>query len=117
MSIREFANNAWQGKRLKYVVAYSTTRWEKVASKKVSVSLPEDLLRKIDEAAVGTRTSRSEFIAKILEESIGASEEKSTHEYPTVFWKLKSTGYLRARSPRYPSRSIGQWVVEEVPTQ
>jgi hypothetical protein len=90
------------------VVVYSTTGWEKVTSKKVSVSLPEDLLKKIDEAAVGTRTSRSEFIAKILEESIGASEEKGVHEYPTVLWKLKSTGYLRARSPRYPGRSIGQ---------
>ena len=88
-----------------------------MASKKVSVSLPEHLLKKIDEATVGTRTSRSEFIAKILEENIGTSEEEGTPEYPTVFWKLKSTGYLRARSPRYPGRSIGQWVVEEVPNQ
>jgi hypothetical protein len=81
------------------------------------VSLPEGLLKKIDEATVGTRTSRSEFIAKILEESIGTSEEKGANEYPTVFWKLKSAGYLRARSPRYPSRSTGHWVVEEVPLQ
>lgn len=83
----------------------------------MSISLPEDLLKKIDEATTRMRTSRSEFIAGALEEKLGVAEEIDAHEFPTVLWRLKSSGYLRARSPKYPGRSVGKWVVEEVPVE
>lgn len=83
-----------------------------MVSRKVSVSLPEDLLKRVDEAANKNKISRSEFIAKVLNKTLGPEEE--IHKYPTVLWKLQASGYLKLRSPKYPSRKIGKWVVEEI---
>ena len=82
-------------------------------SKKISISLPEELLRRVDEVCRRLGISRSEFIARVLEEKLGYVAEAS--EYPTVLWKLSVSGYLRTRSPRYPSRRVKcRWVIEEV---
>ena len=77
-----------------------------MVSRKVSVSLPEELLKRVDEAANENKISRSEFIAKVLDKTLGTREE--VHKYPTVLWKLQTSGYLKLRSPRYPSRRIGK---------
>ncbi|MEM3982428.1 MAG: ribbon-helix-helix protein, CopG family [Thermofilum sp.] len=80
---------------------------------KVSISLPEDLLKRVDALCRQLKISRSELIARVLEEKLGAGEKGS--RYPTVLWKLSTTGYLRLRSPRLRGRSIRErWVVEEV---
>jgi hypothetical protein len=39
--------------------------------------------------------------------------EEEVYRYPTVLWKLRKSGYLKLRSPRYPSRRIGRWIVED----
>jgi len=84
-----------------------------VTTDKVSVSLPEDLLKRVDALCRQLKMSRSEFIARALEEKLRAGEKGS--RYPTVLWKLSTTGYLRLRSPRLRGRSIGEgWIVEEV---
>ncbi|MEM4639892.1 MAG: ribbon-helix-helix protein, CopG family [Thermofilum sp.] len=80
---------------------------------KVSVSLPGDLLKRVDALCRQLGMSRSELIARVLEEKLGAGERSP--RYPTVLWKLSTTGYLRLRSPRLRGRSIRErWVVEEV---
>ncbi len=80
-------------------------------SVKVSLSLPEELLKMVDKAAEENKMSRSEFVTRILEKALRPEEE--VHRYPTVLWKLQASGYLKLRSPRYPSRRIGRWVVED----
>jgi len=83
-------------------------------SRKVSISLPEDLLRRVDEVCRRLGLSRSEFVAMALREKLGYTGEEP-QEYPTVLWKLRASGLLRARSPRYPGRRVRcRWVVEEV---
>ncbi len=75
--------------------------------------MPEELLRRVDELCKRINISRSEFIARVLEERLSLVDESV--EYPTVLWKLKVSGFLRMRSPRYPSRRVRcKWVVEEV---
>ncbi|MCD6408993.1 MAG: CopG family transcriptional regulator [Candidatus Verstraetearchaeota archaeon] len=75
--------------------------------------MPEELLRRVDELCKRINISRSEFIARVLEERLSAVDE--CVDYPTVLWKLKVSGFLRVRSPRYPSRRVRcKWVVEEV---
>jgi metal-responsive CopG/Arc/MetJ family transcriptional regulator len=46
----------------------------------VSLSLPEELLKRLDEAANKNKMSRSEFITRILEKTLSPEEEihKST---------------------------------------
>ena len=83
-----------------------------MVSRKISVSLPEKLLKKVDEAASRSRMSRSEFIATVLEKVV--QPEEKPHRYPTVLWKLQRSGYMKLRSPRFPTRKVGEWVVEEV---
>lgn len=81
---------------------------------KISISIPEALLRKVDELCKRMNMARSEVIARILEEELGMEVEAKGHKYPTVLWKLSTTGYLRLRSPRLRGRSIRErWVVEE----
>ena len=86
-----------------------------MTSVKISISIPEALLRKVDELCKRMNMARSEVIARILEEELGMEVEAKDHRYPTVLWKLSSTGYLRLRSPRLRGRSIRErWVVEEI---
>jgi hypothetical protein len=73
---------------------------------KISISIPENLLRRVDELCRSMNMARSEFISKVLEEKLSESFETEIYRYPTVLWKL--------RSPKFHGRSIGGWVVEEV---
>ena len=95
-----------------FSVVYYATWWYSVVSRKVSVSLPEKLLKRVDEAANRSGMSRSEFITRVLERVVQPEEEP--HRYPTVLWKLQKSGYMKLRSPRLPTRIVGEWVVEEV---
>jgi hypothetical protein len=88
-----------------------------MTNRKVSVSLPEELLGNVNELSRRLNLTRSELIAKILEEKLGAWTAEKGHKYPTVLWKLSTAGYLRLRSPRFPGRLIKErWIVEEVET-
>lgn len=82
---------------------------------KVSITLPKELLERVDEICKQLNMARSEFIAKVLEEKLGAELSTEGRKYPTVLWKLSMSGYLRLRSPRLRGRSIRErWIVEEV---
>jgi|YelNatPaOPRAMG01_1025707.scaffolds.fasta_scaffold16820_4 metal-responsive CopG/Arc/MetJ family transcriptional regulator len=80
---------------------------------KTSVSLPEDLLRRLDDVCKRLNMARSEFIARVLEEKFGEASGEA-QRFPTVLWKLSLSGYLRLRSPRFRGRMMREkWVVEE----
>ena len=82
---------------------------------KISITIPKDILRKLDEFCIQTHLTSSKLISRILEEKFGGIIESEDHKYPTVLWKLESTGYLKLRSPRLRGRMIGEsWIVEEV---
>jgi len=83
-----------------------------VGVRKISISIPEDLLAAVDSYARELGVSRSELISAILREKLKPREAE--REYPTVLWKLKLKGSLKLRSPRRPGRRVGEWVVEEV---
>jgi len=87
-----------------------------VGVRKISVSIPEELLKKLDEFAKAEGLSRSKIVTYAVEAYLrryrtGAEEIKS---YPSVLWKLKTIGGIKLRSPRRVGRRIkGEWVVEE----
>jgi len=84
-----------------------------LVSRKISISVPEDLLKKLDSLCRRLGVSRSEFITRVLEEKLGSMVEVG--EYPSVLWKLKVSGFHRLRSPRFVGRRVKcRWVVEEV---
>ena len=84
-----------------------------MVSRKISISIPEDLLKRLDSLCRRLGVSRSEFITRVLEEKLGFMVEVG--EYPSVLWKLKVSGYLRLRSPRFVGRRVKcRWVIEEV---
>ena len=82
---------------------------------RISVSIPDDLLRALDKLAREEGVSRSELVAiavrsYLLRRGLLPGGEK---EYPTALWKLKVTGALRLRSPRRVGRRLhGEWIIE-----
>jgi hypothetical protein len=86
-----------------------------MANVKISISIPEAILRRVDDLSRSMKISRSELITRILVEALGAETESESPKYPTVLWKLSKEGHYRLRSPRYPGRTIKErWIVEEV---
>lgn len=86
-----------------------------MTSKKVSISLPENLLKRVDDLSRQLNVTRSELITRILEEKMGMLTTEKPPRYPTVLWKLSLGNNLRLRSPRLPGRTVGgRWVLEEV---
>lgn len=80
--------------------------------KKISISIPDDLFKVLEEAARREGISKSKLITEALKAYFRLEEPSG--EYPTVLWKLKASGALRLRSPRRVGRRVkGGWVVEE----
>ncbi len=87
-----------------------------VGVRKISVSIPEELLKRLDEFAKAEGLSRSKVIAYAVEAYLSRYRAKveEIKGYPTVLWKLKAIGGIKLRSPRRVGRRIkGEWVVEE----
>ena len=85
-----------------------------MVTKKISISIPEELLKKLDSLCARLGISRSEFITSVLEERLGMVDQEG-HVYPSVLWKLSTYGVLKTRSPRFRGRKIkGRWIIEEV---
>jgi len=86
-----------------------------MANVKISISIPEAILRRVDDLSRSMKISRSELITRILVEALGEETDSEPPKYPTVLWKLSKEGHYRLRSPKYPGRTIKErWIVEEV---
>ena len=84
--------------------------------RKISVSIPEELLKKLDMYARAEGLSRSKVMVYAVEEYLrkyGVVVEEAKG-YPTVLWKLRATGGIKLRSPRRVGRKVrGEWVIEK----
>jgi len=86
-----------------------------MANVKISISIPEAVLKRVDDISRSMKISRSELITRILVEALGTEADREPPKYPTVLWKLNKEGHYRLRSPKYPGRRIKErWIVEEV---
>jgi len=81
---------------------------------KISISIPEEILKALEEYANEEGISRSKAIANILSSFLSDRIKIEEGKYPTVLWKLKKKGFLKIRSPRRVGRMIkDEWIVEE----
>lgn len=85
-----------------------------VGVKKISVSIPEELLEVLNEVAREEGVPRSKIIVEALTGYLRRRAPVKAREYPTVLWKLEVSGRVRLRSPKRVGRRLGcGWVVEE----
>ncbi|RLE72452.1 MAG: hypothetical protein DRJ37_02840 [Thermoprotei archaeon] len=86
-----------------------------MGSKKISVSIPEEILKTLDAVAREEGVPRSRIITEALSLYLRRRATVEAREYPTVLWKLKVSGCMRLRSPKRVGRRLrGEWIVEEV---
>ena len=86
-----------------------------MGAKKISISIPEELLSELDSLAEKEGVPRSRIIKEALSSYLLHRAPVKTKEYPTVLWKIKATGALRLRSPqRVRKRVRGEWIVEKI---
>uniref|UniRef100_A0A7C4FB94 Ribbon-helix-helix protein, CopG family n=1 Tax=Thermofilum pendens TaxID=2269 RepID=A0A7C4FB94_THEPE len=103
-------------KALLLVGKFITTchRCNGVGVKKISVSIPEELLEVLNEVAREEGVPRSKIIVEALTGYLRRRAPVKAREYPTVLWKLEVSGRVRLRSPKRVGRRLGcGWVVEE----
>lgn len=83
-------------------------------TRKISISLPKDLIENVEVYAGEEGVSRSKAIANILTMFFRERIHIEEGRYPTVLWKLKAIGVLKLRSPHKVGRRVmGEWIVEE----
>jgi len=71
--------------------------------KKISISLPEDLLKSLDDLAKEKKISRSKIIAEALEDYLGKHKTGKPEKYQ---WKTRKTKTLKTQTPRRVKRGI-----------
>lgn len=83
--------------------------------KKISVSIPEEILEALDAMAREEGVPRSKIVTEALSLYLRRRITMEAKEYPTVLWKLKVSGCIKLRSPRRVGRRLrGEWIVEKV---
>lgn len=82
--------------------------------KKTSISLPDELFKKLTRSSTEAGRTRSSIIADALRAYLGEfGHPKEPKIYPTALWKLRERGFVRLRSPRLAKvRVRGDWIVE-----
>ncbi|OYT48353.1 MAG: hypothetical protein B6U85_02830 [Desulfurococcales archaeon ex4484_42] len=85
-----------------------------MTKKRISVGIPEELLKKLDNLCAKLGISRSEFITEVLKEKLGMIDQGS-HEHPSVLWKLSIYDVLKTRSPKFKGERVrSKWIIEEI---
>ena len=82
---------------------------------RLTVSLPDDLVKKVKRVSHESGLKVSRIVATALEQHLG-QEVSSTPEpliRPTVLWKLKGRSHLTAPSPTLRGR-VGSWRTVEL---
>lgn len=85
---------------------------------RLSVSLPEELARRLRRVQARDRVKLSHMVAEALRFYFAAQRadvaDKRPKESPTVLWKLKAAGRFVLRSPKLSERRVREsWIVEE----
>lgn len=80
---------------------------------RLTISLPEDLVRRVKRVSEETGLKVSGIVARALQEHLGEEAQSRAEPgiHPTVLWKLKGRRYLRGPSPRLTKARVGTWRV------
>ena len=84
-------------------------------SQRLTVSLPERLVKTIKRASRESGLKVSRIVATALEQHLGG--ETSSSEpliHPTALWKLKGRSHLTAPSPTLRRGRVGKWRIVEL---
>jgi hypothetical protein len=82
---------------------------------RLTVSLPDDLVKKVKRVSHKSGLKVSRIVATALEQHL--AEEASTAEpliRPRVLWKLKGRSHLTAPSPTLGRGRVGSWRTVEL---
>lgn len=86
--------------------------------KRVTVSLPDELARRLKELSKESGLKVSGIVVKALEEHLGIKPSTSSATeaplQPTVLWKLTGRSLARAPSPTSRKGKIGVWQLIEL---
>ena len=81
-------------------------------SKKISISLPNQVFMALERVSREQGKPRSVFVAEAIRRQLGIPEEEP-RTHPTALWELKVRGKVSLRSPKLLGRRIdGDWVIE-----
>jgi len=86
--------------------------------KRVTVSLTDQLARRLRQLSKESGLKVSGIVAKALEEYLGmkgaTSSVSETRVRPTALWKLRGRTYPRGPSPTLSRGKIGDWRIIEL---
>ncbi|MGE3974859.1 MAG: type II toxin-antitoxin system HicB family antitoxin [Bdellovibrionales bacterium] len=84
-----------------------------MAVRKIAISIPEDVIKKVDALAKKRRTTRSGFIAEILQTVTHASGQEEIRRQINLLFKDKNVEYEQQATSQLFVRSIekkyGDW--------
>lgn len=83
---------------------------------RLTVSLPEDTVRKIKRISRESGLKVSQIVSKALEQQLSeqALPPAEPPIHPTVLWKLKGRRYLKGPSPRLVGVRAGSWRIVDL---
>jgi len=83
---------------------------------RLTVSLPEDLAKRVKRVSHETGLKVSRIVADALEQHLAEQARPQTERAirPTVLWKLKGRSRLRAPSPTLRTKPAGSWRIIEL---
>ena len=84
------------------------------ALERLTVSLPEDMVKKIRRLSETTGLKVSQIVSRALEQELSDQSPLEAPIRPTVLWKLKGRKSLRAPSPRIRSARVGSWRIVDL---
>ena len=80
----------------------------------MTVSLPEDLIKRVKQLSRSSGLKVSRIVASALEEHLGEAARLTEPPIrPTVLWKLKGRTHLTAPSPTLRKARVGSWRIVE----
>jgi hypothetical protein len=83
---------------------------------RLTVSLPENLVKRIKHISRESGLKVSRIVATALKQQLGERIPRTTEPlvYPTVLWKLKRRSRLRGPSPTLRTKRAGSWRLVEL---
>jgi len=83
---------------------------------RLTVSLPEDTVKKVKQLSETSGLKISQIVARALEQELSDQDQSSVKApiRPTVLWKLKGRKALRAPSLLLRSGRVGSWRIVDL---
>ena len=97
-----------------FTTSSKNTTGVKQVVKKISLSLPEDLLDELDSLARESGRTRSSIVVEVLRIYFSnPTNHRKSKIYPTALQKMKEQSAIRLRSPKLARARIrDDWIIE-----